>query len=147
MWNSVFVRRVCVVLKSVFPSGAFTPFSENGVLVRSVAAFVWNCCFCALRLHLYVYVCLFVLLLLLSLLLLSSLSLLSLLFACQPARKPARLLWNNNFRKPLCKLSCPSEKPLWPTPSPPTESLGFRGFDSSRPLILRGGNSHIHIIV
>ena len=29
------------------------------------------------------------------------------------------------------------------TPSPPTKSLDFRGFDSSRLLILRGGNSHI----
>ena len=27
----------------------------------------------------------------------------------------------------------------WDTPSPPTKSLGFRGFDSSRLLILRGG--------
>ena len=33
------------------------------------------------------------------------------------------------------------------TPSPPTKSLGFRGFDSSRLLILRGGNYHIHIVV
>ena len=30
--------------------------------------------------------------------------------------------------------------------SPPTQSLDFRGFDSSRLLILRGGNSHIHRI-
>ena len=30
-----------------------------------------------------------------------------------------------------------------PTPSPPIKSLGFRGFDSSRLLILRGGNSHV----
>ena len=29
------------------------------------------------------------------------------------------------------------------TPSPPVKSLGFRGFDSSRLLILRGGNSHV----
>ena len=28
------------------------------------------------------------------------------------------------------------------TPSPPTKSLDFRGFDSSKLLILRGGNSH-----
>ena len=27
----------------------------------------------------------------------------------------------------------------WHTPTPPTKSLGFRGFDSSRLLILRGG--------
>ena len=30
---------------------------------------------------------------------------------------------------------------VWYTPSPPTKSLGFGGFDSSRLLILRGGNS------
>ena len=29
------------------------------------------------------------------------------------------------------------------TPSSPTKSLDFRGFDSSRLLILRGGNSHV----
>ena len=29
------------------------------------------------------------------------------------------------------------------TPSPPTKSLGFRGFDASKLLILRGGNSHV----
>ena len=29
------------------------------------------------------------------------------------------------------------------TPSPPTKSLGFGGFDSSRLLVLRGGNSHV----
>ena len=29
------------------------------------------------------------------------------------------------------------------TPSPPTKSLDFRGFDSSRLLIIRGGNSHV----
>ena len=29
------------------------------------------------------------------------------------------------------------------TPSPPTKSLGFGGFDSSKLLILRGGNSHV----
>ena len=29
------------------------------------------------------------------------------------------------------------------TPSPPIKSLDFRGFDSSRLLILRGGNSHV----
>ena len=31
-------------------------------------------------------------------------------------------------------------------PSPPTKSLDFRGFDSSRLLILRGGNSHVRSI-
>ena len=29
------------------------------------------------------------------------------------------------------------------TPSPPTKSLDFRGFDSSRLLILKGGNFHV----
>ena len=29
------------------------------------------------------------------------------------------------------------------TPSPPTKSLDFEGFDSSRLLILKGGNSHV----
>ena len=29
------------------------------------------------------------------------------------------------------------------TPSPPTKSVDFRGFDSSRLLILRGGNYHV----
>ena len=29
------------------------------------------------------------------------------------------------------------------TPSPPIKSLDFRRFDSSRLLILRGGNSHV----
>ena len=33
------------------------------------------------------------------------------------------------------------------TPSPPTKSLDFRGFDSSRLIILRGGNSHVRRIV
>ena len=33
------------------------------------------------------------------------------------------------------------------TPSPPTKSLDFGGFDSSRLLILRGGNSHVRIIL
>ena len=32
------------------------------------------------------------------------------------------------------------------TPSLPTKSLGFRGFDSSRLLILRDGNSHVRRI-
>ena len=31
--------------------------------------------------------------------------------------------------------------------SPPTKSLDFRGFDSSRLLILRGGNSHVRGIL
>ena len=29
------------------------------------------------------------------------------------------------------------------TPSPPTKSLGFEGFDSSRLFTLRGGNYHV----
>ena len=33
------------------------------------------------------------------------------------------------------------------TLSPPIKSLDFRGFDSSRLLILRGGNSHVRIIL
>ena len=33
------------------------------------------------------------------------------------------------------------------TPSPPTKSLGFRGFDSSKLWILKGGNSHVHWIL
>ena len=32
------------------------------------------------------------------------------------------------------------------TPSPPIKSLGFEGFDSSRLLIRRGGNSHVRLI-
>ena len=31
--------------------------------------------------------------------------------------------------------------------SPPTKSLDFRGFDSSKHLILKGGNSHIRRIL
>ena len=34
-----------------------------------------------------------------------------------------------------------------PTPSPPTKSLCFRGFDSSKLLIPKGGNSHVRIIL
>ena len=33
------------------------------------------------------------------------------------------------------------------TPSPPTKSLGFEAFDSSKLLILKGGNSHARIIL
>ena len=33
------------------------------------------------------------------------------------------------------------------TPSPPTKSLDFRGFDASKLSILRGGNSHVRIIL
>ena len=33
------------------------------------------------------------------------------------------------------------------TPSPPTKSVGFRGFDSSKLLILKGGKSHVRIIL
>ena len=31
--------------------------------------------------------------------------------------------------------------------SPPTKCLGFRGFDSSKLLVLKGGNSHVRIIL
>ena len=40
-----------------------------------------------------------------------------------------------------------SQPPKFATPSPPTKSLDFRGFDSSKLLILKGGNSHIRIIL
>ena len=33
------------------------------------------------------------------------------------------------------------------TPSPPTESLDFRSFDSSKLLIIKGGNSRVRIIL
>ena len=33
------------------------------------------------------------------------------------------------------------------TPSPPIKSLDFEGFDSSRLLIIRGGNSHVRLIL
>ena len=33
------------------------------------------------------------------------------------------------------------------TPSPPTKSFDFRGFDSSKLLILEGGNSHVRLIL
>ena len=38
---------------------------------------------------------------------------------------------------------CAEQGGSWSTPSPPIKSLDFRGFDSSRLLILRGGNSHV----
>ena len=34
--------------------------------------------------------------------------------------------------------------PITTTPSPPIKSFDFRGFDSSRLSMLRGGNSHVH---
>ena len=34
-----------------------------------------------------------------------------------------------------------------PTPSPPTKSFDFRGFDSSKLLILKGGNCHVRMIL
>ena len=43
--------------------------------------------------------------------------------------------------------ACCARSPEPCNPSPPTKSLDFRGLDSSRLLILRGGNYHIHIIV
>ena len=33
------------------------------------------------------------------------------------------------------------------TPSPPTKSFDFRGFDSSKLLMLKGGNSHVRGIL
>ena len=45
--------------------------------------------------------------------------------------------------KPLNETSSALVLENTPTPSPPTKSLDFRGFDSSRLSILRGGNSHI----
>ena len=33
------------------------------------------------------------------------------------------------------------------TPSPPTKSLDFEGFDSSKLLIIKGGNSHVRMIL
>ena len=33
------------------------------------------------------------------------------------------------------------------TPSPPTKSLGFGGFDSSKLLIIRGWTSHVRLIL
>ena len=33
------------------------------------------------------------------------------------------------------------------TPSPPTKSFDFGGFDSSKLLILKGGNSHVRVIL
>ena len=42
----------------------------------------------------------------------------------------------------------PKGEPPWMgTPSPPTKSLGFRGFDSSKLFILKGGNSHVRRIL
>ena len=55
-----------------------------------------------------------------------------------------RISNNNHNRVALCP---PGRGPIpnisLVTPSPPTKSLGFEGFDSSRLLILRGGNSHV----
>ena len=38
---------------------------------------------------------------------------------------------------------CLASSTLTCAPSPPAKSLGFGGFDSSRLLILKGGNSHV----
>ena len=43
----------------------------------------------------------------------------------------------------FCDCDPPPADPTPVTPSPPTKSLGFGGFESSRLLILRGGNSHV----
>ena len=40
-------------------------------------------------------------------------------------------------------LECHTTMATQHTPSPPTKSLGFRGFDSSKLLILKGENSHV----
>ena len=42
---------------------------------------------------------------------------------------------------PIPRISLPLK--VWP----PTKSLDFEGFDSSRLLTLRGGNSHVRIIL
>ena len=53
---------------------------------------------------------------------------------------------DRTLKKPLSDVDrCPLRRR--PTPSPPTKSLDFRGSDSSRLLILRGGSSHVRIIV
>ena len=57
-------------------------------------------------------------------------------------RRPAAASLIGSFRAPLW-----SDRHSEATPSPPTKSSAFRGFDSSRLLILRGGNSHVHIIL
>ena len=44
-------------------------------------------------------------------------------------------------------LSAPWNGCLESMASPPTKSLGFRGFDSSRLLILKGGNSHVRRVL
>ena len=49
-----------------------------------------------------------------------------------------------------CHISCLKSRPSTPaalTPSPPTKSFDFRGFDSRKLLILKGGNSHVRIIL
>ena len=48
---------------------------------------------------------------------------------------------NDNYTRDVHNSFC--SKGGQHTPSPPIKSLYFRGFDSSRPLILRGGNSHV----
>ena len=42
-----------------------------------------------------------------------------------------------------CSLTVKVYWTLVSTPSPPIKSLGFRGFDSNKLLILKGGNSHV----
>ena len=41
----------------------------------------------------------------------------------------------------------PAAEEVAATPSPPTKSFDFEGFDSSKLLILKSGNSHVRIIV
>ena len=54
---------------------------------------------------------------------------------------------HNNTTKPNDTNLCTSQRPGRSTPSPPIRSLGFEGFDSSRLLIIRGGNSHVRLIL
>ena len=69
-------------------------------------------------------------------------------YTCRPARGAARRAsrWPGGPRPrgaPIILLICTNNilhEFLSRTPSPPTKSLGFRGFDSSKLLILKGGN-------
>ena len=68
---------------------------------------------------------------------------------CHPDR--VTITSNNNTLFSRIPRACSSDQPrvmvgllVWSvTPSPPTKSLDFRGFDSSKLLILRGGNSDV----
>ena len=61
------------------------------------------------------------------------------------------LLWRCVFSRSACSIFemlpfGPLQSSSTPSPIPPTKSFDFGGFDSSKLLILRGGNYHIHII-